>query len=86
MRVSRQWWCLESLRQFGFANDNGRIPGPGDLALFCAACSQPGVNLPEGWQDQPNQLACSFIPSSLILTLAQVEIQALISYGWKHED
>ena len=30
-------------------------PGPGNLALFCQACPQPGINLPEGWEDNSDQ-------------------------------
>lgn len=22
----------------------------GEMALFCAACPQPGINLPDGWE------------------------------------
>ncbi|KAG2023692.1 hypothetical protein CC2G_001319 [Coprinopsis cinerea AmutBmut pab1-1] len=29
--------------------------GKGILALFCAACPQPGINLPEGWEDDPEE-------------------------------
>ncbi|KAG5222645.1 CxC2 domain-containing protein [Salix suchowensis] len=29
---------------------------PGDLALICAACPQPGINLPEGWERVPPAL------------------------------
>ena len=40
--------------------DNSRyLYVPGSLALFCAACPQPGINLKEGWQDEPNKWALS---------------------------
>jgi hypothetical protein len=65
MRVSTQWSHLEILRSFGFANDKDKTPGPGDLAYFCVACPQPGVNLPENWQEQENQSASSFISQTL---------------------
>ena len=54
LRAGRQWRHLKELASFGFAN-NDRHPGEGELALFCAACLQPGVNLPDGWEGEPNQ-------------------------------
>jgi len=54
LRTGRQWRHLTELAEFGFAN-HGRVPGEGDLALFCAACPQPGINLPDDWEDDPEQ-------------------------------
>ena len=28
-----------------------KVPREGDLALFCIACPQPGINLPQGWEE-----------------------------------
>lgn len=36
---------------FGFGHAQDRMPGVGDLALFCPACPQPGINLPPDWKD-----------------------------------
>ena len=33
-------------KMVGFGHDLHRKPGNGDLAYFCPACPQPGVNLP----------------------------------------
>jgi len=84
MRVSRQWSHLEILRIFGFGHDTDKIPGPGDLAWFCVACPQQGVNLPDDWQEQEDQsvIVC-FLVLYTILNSIQVEIHAVISYGWK---
>jgi len=46
MRVSRQWQNLQAMKQAGLAHDPDRTRTPGDLALFCATCPQPGINLP----------------------------------------
>jgi hypothetical protein len=32
---------------------------PGSMALFCAACPQPGINLPVDWTSDPDQTAYS---------------------------
>lgn len=39
---------------FGFGHDN-REPRTGEMATFCPACPQPGINLPEDWMEDPNQ-------------------------------
>ena len=55
MQVSRQYRDLLNRKRFGFGHDTDRTPGPGDLALFCPACPQPGVNLPIGWENDREQ-------------------------------
>lgn len=54
LRVSRQWRNLKSRKWNGYGH---RIeePGQGDLAVQCPACPQPGVNLPDRWQEDPDQ-------------------------------
>lgn len=41
---------LQELREFGFGH-SGIKPGVQELAHFCAACPQPGINLPENWKE-----------------------------------
>jgi len=48
-RVSRQWQNLK-YRKWFWLLDNEQA-GRGEMALFCAACPQNGINLPVGWQD-----------------------------------
>jgi hypothetical protein len=55
MRVSRQWRNLENRKQSGFGHDRQRVIKPGDLAIFCPACPQPGVNLPVDWELDENR-------------------------------
>ena len=45
---------MKEIIEFGFGH-NGKQPGEGDLAYFCAGCPQPGINLPEDWQDDPEK-------------------------------
>ncbi|KAG1889098.1 uncharacterized protein F5891DRAFT_987476 [Suillus fuscotomentosus] len=51
MRVARQWRKLKLLKRNGFGHEEKDVR-PGDLALFCLACPQPGINvtLPVGEQ------------------------------------
>lgn len=42
--MARQWRKLKLLKWNGFAHESKAIK-PGDLALFCPACPQPGINV-----------------------------------------
>ncbi|KAG1834664.1 hypothetical protein DFJ58DRAFT_719332 [Suillus subalutaceus] len=44
MRVARQWRKLNLMRWNGFSHQDKQAT-PGDLALFCPACPQPGINV-----------------------------------------
>ncbi|KAI5993014.1 hypothetical protein EDD15DRAFT_2367807 [Pisolithus albus] len=44
LRLARQWRLLKLLKWNGFKQTMDR-PSQGDLALFCAACPQPGINV-----------------------------------------
>jgi hypothetical protein len=52
MRVSRTWRDLSNRKRAGFGHDARNDPGKGDLAAFCPACPQPGINLPEDWAER----------------------------------
>lgn len=59
MRVMREWRNLQQRMRAGThytrsAGSEAEI-APGGLALFCPACPQPAVNLPEGWQRENDQ-------------------------------
>jgi len=56
MRVSRKWRYLKSKIRAGFGHNPQDPIKPGDLALFCPACPQSGINLPSNWQEDKNQL------------------------------
>ncbi|KAJ7808072.1 hypothetical protein B0H14DRAFT_2380861, partial [Mycena olivaceomarginata] len=53
MRTMRQWRHLVMLKRGGRGNDGDRLVAetkPGELAVVCSACPQPGVNLPADWE------------------------------------
>ncbi|KAJ7824741.1 hypothetical protein B0H14DRAFT_3088701 [Mycena olivaceomarginata] len=53
MRSMRQWRHLVMLKRGGWGNNGDRLVAetrPGELAVVCPACPQPGVNLPAGWE------------------------------------
>ena len=54
-QVSRQWCDLRSRKWFGMGHDINKMPKNGDLAHFCLAYAQPGINLPDDWKNNPDQ-------------------------------
>lgn len=51
MRVSRVWRDIIARIQAGYGHCPGSSVQPGSLAIFCPACPQPGVNLPDNWKN-----------------------------------
>jgi hypothetical protein len=56
-RLSRQWRHLKKMKWAGFGHEakDADQPAPGELAIFCPTCPQPGINLPPDWQADPNR-------------------------------
>ncbi|KAF8266490.1 hypothetical protein EI94DRAFT_1701677 [Lactarius quietus] len=54
LRVSRYWRALTSRKRFGFGYGEINQDKPGSMAIFCALCAQPGINLPENWREYEN--------------------------------
>ena len=76
MRVSRQWRNLQAMKRAGLAHDLDRTRTPGDLALFCATCPQPGINLPfhEAEQAQNKCVTLHARGRQNFLTFANIQI------------
>jgi hypothetical protein len=55
MRVSRIWRDLKIRKWFGFGHETHKAPNPGECAIFCPACPQPGVNIPMNYQNDSNK-------------------------------
>ncbi|KAH8991305.1 hypothetical protein EDB86DRAFT_2806719, partial [Lactarius hatsudake] len=43
------------LMQFGFGYGEDEEQKPGSMAIFCALCAQPGINLSEDWTEYENR-------------------------------
>ena len=56
-RMSRLWRWMKKLKWAGMAHrpDFTIDPMPGELANFCPACPQPGINIPENWYLEPEK-------------------------------
>jgi hypothetical protein len=53
LRTSRLWRNIKYRKWNGFGHTRAKKPEAGSLALFCAACPQPNINLPAGWSNDP---------------------------------
>jgi hypothetical protein len=49
------WRSLITRKWFGFGYGGSEDPKPGSMAIFCALCAQPGINLPEDWELYENR-------------------------------
>lgn len=78
LRVSRQWRNLKEWKWFGFGHRKD-IPGPAEMALFCPACPQPSINLPEGWKNDPQQWLFwrSFVVDGNFVALHQFQARSV---------
>ncbi|KAJ7037089.1 hypothetical protein C8F04DRAFT_1180815 [Mycena alexandri] len=58
LRMTRQWRSLQMLKRAGRGHDPTGPMGtaPGECALLCPACPQPGKNLPENWENAPDSV------------------------------
>ncbi|KAI0061558.1 hypothetical protein BV25DRAFT_1916905 [Artomyces pyxidatus] len=56
MMMARQWRHITMMKRAGRGHDPSGILGtaPGECAVTCPACPQPGVNLPDDWEDAPS--------------------------------
>ena len=56
-RTSWLWRWMKKLKWAGIAHrsDTSIETQPGELANFCPACLQAGINLPDNWSTDPNR-------------------------------
>ncbi|KAJ7248075.1 hypothetical protein C8J57DRAFT_1673431 [Mycena rebaudengoi] len=56
-RMTREWRNLQMLKRAGRGHDPAGPEGtkPGECALECPACPQPGKNLPRDWANAPEE-------------------------------
>lgn len=73
MRCSRLWRQMKYRKWHGFAHTPDKPVPPGGLALFCAACPQPGINLPEKWTDDPDEFVFKFIYTHAHLRYSRID-------------
>jgi hypothetical protein len=66
LRVSRQWRDLKNRMKSGLGHPSEQEDAnDGSMAIFCPACPQPNINLPDGWKEKysPYVITC-YLPHS----------------------
>ena len=56
-RMSHLWRWMKKLKWAGYGNNNksAKNVGSAELANYCPACPQPGVNFPDDWKNDSNR-------------------------------
>jgi hypothetical protein len=57
-KLSRAWRWIKKLKWAGFGHGTAADPmkpAAGELTIFCPACPQPNINLPDNWKTDPNR-------------------------------
>ena len=52
-RMTRLWRWMKKLKWAGYPNNTKKVNGvqAGELAMYCPACPQSGINIPGDWKD-----------------------------------
>jgi hypothetical protein len=52
-RMTRIWRWMKKLKWASYAGSSKKVKdvGAGELAIFCPACPQQGINIPDNWRD-----------------------------------
>ena len=79
MRVSRMWRDLKAQINAGLGHETERVSKPGDLAIFCPACPQPDINLPQGWESDPKRYQLYIMSMIFMLILLDGYIPGVLS-------
>ena len=62
-RMSRLWCWMKKLKWAGYAGNSKPINEvkAGELSIFCPACPQQNVNIPDNWKDDPARHVIQYI-------------------------
>jgi hypothetical protein len=62
-RMTRIWRWMKRLKWAGYAGSTKKVNEvkPGELTLFCPACPQQGINIPDNWRDDKARQVIYFL-------------------------
>jgi hypothetical protein len=81
LRAGRQWRNVKDRKWFGFGHLD-REPTAGELALFCAACPQPTINVPKNWTEDSEWYASISLKTMMrIMYIQQLEVRPWFCNG-----
>ena len=83
LQASRQWCDIQNRMHSGLGHHDEEWPRDGSMAVFCPACPQPGINLPDDWETRYTLYAFPLITQlSLLIPLKQSAL-LYIHHGWQ---
>ena len=62
------WRDMIAQIKSGIGHDMREEVQPGELAIFCPACPQPGINLSKEWDKDPKRYICTPISKPLLIS------------------
>ena len=83
LRASCQWLDMQNRMQSGLGHQDEDHPSDGSMAVFCPACPQPGINLPDDWKIRYTPYGLIPMTPVLILTPLKKSTHPYIHYGWQ---
>ncbi|KAJ7198441.1 hypothetical protein C8J57DRAFT_1635386 [Mycena rebaudengoi] len=88
-RMTREWRNLQMLKRAGRGHAQTGANGtePGECALLCPACPQPGKNLPDGWEtaaDEDKFLYARFLAIDANFRLKWKDVGKYMQHVEKH--
>ena len=82
--MSRLWCWMKCLKWAGYGSTTKNVSdvSAGQLTIFCLACPQPGINIPDNWIDDPSRqvVKCWLIGHDLFYYTAGVRGPLIRSY------
>jgi hypothetical protein len=79
-RMSRLWRWMKKLKWAGYAGNNKPVNqvAAGELAIYCPACPQSGINIPDDWKDDPARYVIPVSRHIMTKTFGQMGVQTYI--------
>ncbi|KAG1884889.1 hypothetical protein F4604DRAFT_1878458 [Suillus subluteus] len=94
LRMMKQWRNITLLKRSGYGHDPAGVCAatPGACAVLCAACPQPGKNMPDDWEKAPPEVCWKYalflaIDANFHLARKNVssnEVDPGLSQGWSY--
>jgi CxC2 like cysteine cluster associated with KDZ transposases len=87
-RMSRIWRWMKRLKWAGYPGNNRQVKDveAGELAVFCAACPQPGINIPENWkEDKAREVIFLTFPMYIITNFIKLTGGFTSVFSWPME-
>ena len=84
LKGSCQWRYLQNRMQSGLGHQQeDESPSDGSMAIFCPACPQPGIHLPEDWKTKYTLYGFSKFIGACMLTLPKEATHSHLYNGWQ---